>query len=167
MKKILRLLAILVAVVLVAIQFDALADRLPVIQKHKHLDRPADLVVDAKLALETVASAPDDVKKLLAVACNDCHAAKTEWPWYSYVAPMKWFVIEHVVAGRKKAMFAKFGEETSEDQAHVLEECVEVVEEKSMPLESYTWLHGDAKLSDADRKKLVDWFKAEAAKRKG
>lgn len=40
-----------------------------------------------------------------------------------------------------------------------MEETVEMIEKKEMPLESYYIGHQDAKLSDADRKKLVDYFK--------
>ncbi len=148
------------------IQVDALADRLPVVQKHIHLDRPADRTVDAAKSLESATSAPEDIRKLITAACADCHSAKTVWPWYSYVAPMKWLVIEHVVQGRKHVDFATFGDESSEDQAHLLEECATEVGEKHMPIDNYTWLHPEAKLSETDRKKLVDWLNAEAAKRK-
>lgn len=148
------------------IQVDALADLLPKVQKHVHLDRPANRTVDAAKSLEAATAAPEDIRKLLSAACNDCHSATTVWPWYSHVAPMKWLVIEHVVKGRKKFDFATFGDESSEDQAHRLEECADEVGEKHMPIDNYTWLHPEAKLSDEDRRKLVAWFNAEAAKRK-
>ena len=44
-------------------------------------------------------------------------------------------------------------------QRHKLEECVEKVEEKEMPLLSYIIAHPEAKLSAAQRKKMADWFK--------
>ncbi len=34
-----------------------------------------------------------------------------------------------------------------------------MVEEKEMPLESYTWTHTEAKLTDAQRKSVIDWAK--------
>ncbi len=34
-----------------------------------------------------------------------------------------------------------------------------MVEEKEMPLESYTWTHTEAKLSDTQIKSVVDWAK--------
>ena len=33
-------------------------------------------------------------------ACRDCHSNDTRWPWYSNVAPVSWFVIDHVNHGR-------------------------------------------------------------------
>ena len=32
-----------------------------------------------------------------------------------------------------------------------------MVEDKTMPLDSYTWTHDDAKLSDEQIKAVVDW----------
>jgi hypothetical protein len=149
-----------------AIQIDPVADLLPKVQQQVHLNRPADLTIPAEKSLEAATNPPEDIKKLLVAACYDCHSAKTEWPWYSHIAPPKWFVIEHVVKGRKHLNFATFAEDSSEDRAHRLEECADETAEKHMPLESYTWLHSAAKLSDADRTKLVEWFKAEAQKLK-
>src|SRR5438067_2191860 len=33
-------------------------------------------------------------------SCQNCHSDKTEWPWYSYVAPMSWMVEHDVRLGR-------------------------------------------------------------------
>ena len=48
-------------------------------------------------------------------------------------------------------------------QNHKLEEVIEMVEEKEMPLSSYTnfGLHKEAKLSDDQRIVLTDWAKAQ------
>jgi hypothetical protein len=40
-----------------------------------------------------------------------------------------------------------------------MEETVEMVEEKEMPMASYTWMHEGAKLEAADREGLVLWAK--------
>ncbi|MBC7902729.1 MAG: heme-binding domain-containing protein, partial [Gemmatimonadaceae bacterium] len=42
-------------------------------------------------------------------------------------------------------------------QYHKMEEVIEMVKEKEMPLESYTWIHKDAKLTDAQRAILTGW----------
>jgi hypothetical protein len=164
LKKPLKIVLGLGAVGLAAIQFDAVADALPKIHE-KHLRRPPDRTVDPAGTLAAVASPPEDVKALLDAACYDCHSNATRWPWYSYVAPFKWFVIEHVNDGRKHVDFSEFGAELAEDQGHILRECAEVVEEGAMPLSGYPALHSDARLDDAERKKLVDWFRAEAGRR--
>src|ERR1700683_2274578 len=39
-------------------------------------------------------------------SCNDCHSNLTIWPWYSNVAPVSWFVINHVRGGRRHMNFS-------------------------------------------------------------
>jgi hypothetical protein len=38
-----------------------------------------------------------------------------------------------------------------------MEEVIEQVKEGEMPLNSYLWIHKDAKLSGEEKKKLLDW----------
>ena len=38
-----------------------------------------------------------------------------------------------------------------------LDECIEQVKEGEMPLESYTLIHKEAKLTDNEKQKLFDW----------
>jgi len=40
---------------------------------------------------------------------------------------------------------------------HKLEELIEEVEEGEMPLDSYTWIHGN--LHEADKELLIQWAK--------
>ncbi len=37
-----------------------------------------------------VYTVPNDVKVILAKACNDCHSNNTTYPWYSQVQPVDW-----------------------------------------------------------------------------
>ncbi len=48
-------------------------------------------------------------------------------------------------------------------QNHKFEEVIEMVEEKEMPLPSYTnfGLHSEANLTDEQRKLIMDWAKAQ------
>ena len=49
------------------------------------------------------------------------------------------------------------------EQYHKFEKIAEVMENKEMPLSSYTWFgqHPDAKLTDVQRKTLIDWAEAQ------
>ncbi len=38
-----------------------------------------------------------------------------------------------------------------------MEEIAEQVKEGEMPLESYTWIHKDAKLTEEEKIKLINW----------
>ncbi len=102
-----------------------------------------------------------DVEKLLVNACYDCHSYKTEYPWYSNIAPVSWWLGHHVEEGREHLNFSEWGTYEKKRKNHKLEECAEETEEGKMPLDSYTWTHGDAKLSSEDRKKLSEWFKSQ------
>lgn len=102
--------------------------------------------------------------QLLTAACMDCHSNETIWPWYSRVAPAKFFIADHVQEGREHLNFSTWGEMSVEDRDHALEEVVEVMEEGEMPLASYTLLHGEAKLTERQRQLLMDWANAERAR---
>lgn len=47
----------------------------------------------------------EETKALADRACMDCHSNQTKWPWYSYVAPVSWWVADHVEEGRSKLNF--------------------------------------------------------------
>lgn len=104
---------------------------------------------------------PAEVKNLLAVSCNDCHSNKTQYPWYAHVQPMGWWVNNHIVEGKKHLNFSEFTKKPLFVQNHKLEEIIEMVEDKEMPLPSYTnfGLHAEADLSDEQRKMIIDWAK--------
>ena len=111
--------------------------------------------------LIAIAKPPKDLEKLLRNACYDCHSYETEYPWYSYVAPVSWFLEHHIEEGREHLNFSIWGTYELKRKNHKLHECEEETEEKKMPLDSYTWTHGDADLSEADREKLAEWFESQ------
>jgi len=43
---------------------------------------------------------------VLVRACGNCHSNHTEWPWYSHVAPVSWWIAQHVREGREKLDFS-------------------------------------------------------------
>jgi hypothetical protein len=102
--------------------------------------------------------------RILKAACTDCHSHETVWPWYARVAPAKFLVANHVNEGRQGLNFSTWGQRTPDRQDHKLEEIVEMVESKEMPERSYTWMHPEARLTDAQRQMLVEWAKAERSR---
>ena len=102
---------------------------------------------------------PSEIATMLKASCYDCHSNETKYPWYTDVAPISWFVKGHINNGREHLNFSEWGNYTDKKKTHKMEECVEVVYEmKSMPMLSYTIMHGSAKLNDEKRKTLADWF---------
>ncbi|MES2628704.1 MAG: heme-binding domain-containing protein [Bacteroidota bacterium] len=102
---------------------------------------------------------PDaEITALLKSACYDCHSYTTEYPWYSDIAPVSWWLKHHINEGREELNFSAWGSYTERKAEHKLEECAELVEEGEMPLSSYTWTHKDAKLTAIQKEKLAGFF---------
>lgn len=106
---------------------------------------------------------PADVNRLLQVSCNNCHSNKTEYPWYANVQPVAWWLNDHIEDGKRHLNFSEFTTMPIAIQNHKLEETIEMVEKKEMPLPSYTnfGLHPEADLSDEERKTITDWAKVQ------
>jgi len=100
---------------------------------------------------------PDDVKLILAKACNDCHSNNTAYPWYSNIQPVGIWLNNHVNDGKRHMNFNEFKTFKVARQYKKLDECIEQIKEGEMPLESYTWIHKEAKLTEAEKQKLYDW----------
>ncbi len=83
-------------------------------------------------------------------SCYSCHSNETDWPPYSYAAPMSWLVRYDVEQGRDKLNFSEW-----DRYAGQADDAAEQVEEGAMPLSRYTTIHRDAALSDAEVDKLV------------
>ncbi|WP_417601972.1 heme-binding domain-containing protein [Owenweeksia hongkongensis] len=103
---------------------------------------------------------PKDVQSILKSACNDCHSNSAIWPWYAHVAPLSFWIGDHVEEGREHFNLSEWENYEPKKKAHKIEELVEMVEEKEMPLEKYVWLHSEAELSADQRATLISYFKS-------
>ena len=75
---------------------------------------------------------PSEIDAILRRACYDCHSNETQWPWYSYVAPMSWFVIGHVNEARGDLNFSEWPVFDFELQEHAFEDIEEQVSKGKM-----------------------------------
>ncbi len=100
------------------------------------------------------------VEATLQSACYDCHSNQTNYPWYNNIAPVSYWLDEHIIDGKKHLNFAEWDTYSVKRKDHKLEEVAEEVEKGEMPLDEYTWTHGDAKLSDQQVKELIQWVSA-------
>lgn len=105
-----------------------------------------------------IAKPTTEVSALLKSACYDCHSHETKYPWYTNIAPVSWWLKDHINEGREELNFSTWSSYPAKKQDKKLKECVELIKEKEMPLPSYTWIHSDARLTDAQRVMLTDWF---------
>jgi Haem-binding domain len=108
-------------------------------------------------SLLTLKSTPPDVRAIFDRSCRDCHSNDTRWPWYSYVAPISWMLLQHVHGGRDRLNYSDWTSYDSDDQDKFLGGMCSLTKKGWMPLPSYLWFHRDAKLSDADVKAICAW----------
>jgi hypothetical protein len=94
-------------------------------------------------------------------SCQNCHSEKTEWPWYSYVAPMSWMIENDVQRGRSHMNLSRWNGYNPEEQQEILSKMSVLVRNREMPLPRYLLLHPEAKLSDADVAYLYQWARSE------
>lgn len=102
---------------------------------------------------------PEDVKLILKETCYDCHSDVTRYPWYNNITPVNYWLAEHVNDGKKHFNVSNWEGNSIKRKDHKFEELIEMVEDKEMPLNSYTWTHEEAKLSEAQIASVVDWAK--------
>jgi len=119
---------------------------------------------DATQSIEARLQVTPQAAAIMDRSCNDCHSNKTRWPWYSNVAPVSWFVIDHVNEGRENINFSEWGKYSPRDSDSLLRQMCREVRAGVMPLSSYTPLHPGSKLSAEDVKTLCDWTEAERAR---
>lgn len=114
--------------------------------------RPArtNPVVDPARALSALHPFPAEAQRVFERACRDCHSNETRWPWYSHVAPVSWFVIDHVNHGRSHFNYSDWAKYPPEDRTQLLKHSCELARKQDMPLGSYLWMHRSARLSSAD-----------------
>lgn len=113
--------------------------------------------VDANKQIIAVAAVPENVNVILKKACNDCHSNNTNYPWYSNIQPVYFWLNDHIKEGKREINFDEFATYRLRRQYHKMEELIEQVKEGEMPLSSYTLIHKDAKLTDAEKATLTGW----------
>jgi hypothetical protein len=147
MRKVLKLTALAVCVLFISVQF---------VRPNK-----TNSPVDQTRTIETHARVTPEVARIFERACKDCHSNQTDWPWYTQVAPVSWYVADHVEHGRRNMNFSEWSTYDREQADWLLGAICMTAERGSMPLSSYTRLHRAAKLSPADVQTLCAWSQAE------
>ena len=100
---------------------------------------------------------PREVKKVLRLACYNCHSNETQWPWYSRVAPVSWLLIHDVSEAREKLNFSDWEAIPIGDRPAIARQMWREVENGEMPLPIYRILHPEAHLSEIQKNTIRDW----------
>ena len=100
---------------------------------------------------------PENVQSILKTSCYDCHSNNTVYPWYAQVQPVAWWLNDHIEDAKKDLNFSEFAGYRIGRQYRKLEEINELVKEGEMPLDSYLWIHKDAKLNGQQKITIANW----------
>ena len=116
-------------------------------------------IVDQKNDFLVFKNTPQNVATIIKSACYDCHSNETIYPWYTNVQPFGWFLKDHIDEGRKELNFSTFATYEPSKQTKKLDEAIEEVQKGEMPLDTYTIIHQNAKLTEEQKQILVSYFK--------
>lgn len=147
MKKTLKIIIIILVLAFVGIQFI-----------RPDFNNPP---VAAGQSLEETTQVPEQIEKILTHSCNDCHTNKTIYPLYAHVAPVSWFLADHIEEGRRVLNFSEWGTYETRRRRRKLDEVCEQAKTREMPLPSYLWIHWESGLSDEEINALCDWTESE------
>ena len=105
----------------------------------------------------TVASVPDTLAAILINSCYDCHSNHTEYPWYSRISPVSWYLYKHVREGKEELNLSEFGNLSKAEKIGALSDLYDALEAGTMPLQSYMLIHRAARVSQEEVDALLDW----------
>jgi hypothetical protein len=106
---------------------------------------------------------PAEVQRVFTKACYDCHSDHTRYPWYAEVQPVGWWLASHIHDGQRHLNFSEFGAYNAKTADRKLKQIAREVDDGSMPLNSYIWIHHDAVLTATEIKLIDDWTEAARA----
>lgn len=119
--------------------------------------------VNKKIDYNQITLTTPEIQKILKKACYDCHSNEVNYPWYSSIAPISWFIKEHVNQGKEYVNFSEYGKYNRYQKEHINSSLYRVIENKTMPLNSYLWMHKEANLSEEDYILLLNWFQTQCS----
>jgi hypothetical protein len=86
-------------------------------------------------------------------SCYDCHSNETEWWWATSIAPFSWLVQRDVDGAREEFNFSEW------DGQPPAGEIAEAIDGEMPPFQ-YTLIHPGAKLTDAEKRTLLEGYAA-------
>ena len=101
---------------------------------------------------------PMNVQTILKTSCYDCHSNNTNYPWYSNLQPIRFFMDGHINEGKENLNFSEFGNYSRRKKENKLDRIIKQIKSDEMPLNSYTLIHKNAKLTDENKIVLINWM---------
>ena len=122
--KITKVIAIIVLIVLVGIQF------VPTKRNKSDVTPQTDFML--------VSEVPITIQNQLKVSCYDCHSNNTSYPWYNKVQPIAWFLENHIKEGKAELNFNEWKNYSDRRKNSKLRSIIKQIENGEMPMDSYT-----------------------------
>ena len=141
--KVVKIIAVVLLVAFVGIQF------IPTTRNQ------SDMVPETDFML--VNNVPENIQNKLQVSCYDCHRNNTQYPWYNKVQPVAWFLEDHIKEGKAELNFNEWDSLSTRRKTSKLRSIIKQIENGEMPLDSYTFIHRDAKFSEAEAEEIINW----------
>ena len=105
-----------------------------------------------------VYNVPKNVEAIVRTSCYDCHSNNTNYPWYSNVQPVGFFMEHHIKEAKEDLNFDEWGKYSKRKQENKLDRIVKQIKSDEMPLASYTLIHKNARLTTVQKKEVMDWI---------
>jgi Haem-binding domain len=100
---------------------------------------------------EILSSASDPV---LRRACFDCHSNETRHFWYRHLPTAALLMGIDIRRGRNELNFSRWAELDADARRRAILRSLRQIRRDKMPIWQYRLVHGDAHLTDAERKQL-------------
>ncbi len=143
MIKILKIIAIVALIALIGIQF------IPTSRNQSDIVPVTDFI--------NTYNPPKEVADILRTSCYDCHSNNTAYPWYNKIQPVAMYLEDHIEHGKEEFNFSRFGDYSDRRKKSKLKSFIREVEKDKMPLESYTLIHRNAKVSNDEKEVILTW----------
>lgn len=142
--KVVKIIALVLVLVFVGIQF------LPT-----KLNLSNDV---SKTDFLLINNTPQNISVLLKASCYDCHSNNTNYPWYSKIQPGAWFMENHIKEGKEELNFNEWTNYSNRRKKSKLKSIINQIKDDEMPLSSYTLIHRDALISEAEKQEIIQWL---------
>src|SRR5579863_6211270 len=83
---------------------------------------------------------PVPVRTILQRACQDCHSANTDWPWYSRIPPISRQIHNDVEKGRAFMDLTKWNDYTESERRGFTAAIGAAIQNHLMPPPKYVWM---------------------------
>ena len=102
---------------------------------------------------------PDNVHTILKTSCFNCHSNYTNYPWYTRIQPVRWWITGHISEGKNKLNFSEFSAYETKEQYSRFKKIEANLKAGAMPLPSYLTTHPEGRLSNEQKAILINWAK--------